>query len=103
MCATIAAATRADGGNVDGVAPDAGVIACKTCFFEGELTNVYDYLTALATDRELHIIASNIFGINQQWPTAAEAVRPVYSGPERCDRRRYHGGLLRREQPRTGR
>ena len=48
MCACIAAGTRADGGAFNGVAPDAGLIACKTRFYDSELAAIYDYLTDLA-------------------------------------------------------
>ena len=73
MCATIAAATRADGGAFDGVAPNAGLIACKTRFFESELTDIYDYLTSLATDRGLRIVASNSFGLKTGIPPQVQS------------------------------
>jgi serine protease AprX len=63
MCACIAAGTRAEGGAFDGVAPDAGLIACRTRFFDTELTTVYDYLIGLVQTKGLTIVATNSFGI----------------------------------------
>lgn len=64
MCATIAAGTRTAGGTFDGVAPAAGVIACKTYFYDTELTAIYDYLIALLDENpNLRIIATNSFGL----------------------------------------
>ena len=62
MCAAVATGTRANGGAFDGVAPDAGLIACRTRFFESELADAYDYLTSLATRQGWKIIVSNSFG-----------------------------------------
>lgn len=62
MCATIAAGTRASGGAFDGVAPDAGLIAAKTHFFDTELTAIYDYLANLAKGG-MTIVASNSWGL----------------------------------------
>jgi serine protease AprX len=69
MCATIAAGTRANGGEFDGVAPDAGLIACKTRFYDTELTAIYDYLTQLALGG-MTIVASNSWGIRTGTPPA---------------------------------
>ncbi len=47
----------------DGVAPDAGLIACRTRFFDSELTAIYDHLTELARrDPALRLIVTNSFG-----------------------------------------
>jgi serine protease AprX len=69
MCATIAAGTRAAGGVFDGVAPDAGVVACKTYFFDSELAAIYDFLIA-AVDRypDIRIVATNSFGLKTGTP-----------------------------------
>ncbi len=61
MCACIAAGTRADGGTFDGVAPDAHLMACKTYFYDSELTAIYDELSDLARNGN-KIIATNSFG-----------------------------------------
>ena len=63
MCACIAAATRSAGGVFDGVAPEAGLIACRTRFFDTELTTIYDYLIGLVEVKALRIVATNSFGI----------------------------------------
>jgi serine protease AprX len=68
MCATIATGTRAAGGAFDGVAPGAGLIACKTLFYESELTAAYDYLTSLATQQGLRIVISNSWGVKTGTP-----------------------------------
>jgi serine protease AprX len=61
MCATIAAATQQYGGTFRGVAPGAGLIACKTSFLTSELTAIYESLETLA--RQGHrIVASNSYG-----------------------------------------
>ncbi|HEV7505708.1 MAG TPA: S8 family serine peptidase [Thermoanaerobaculia bacterium] len=68
MCACIAAGTRAEGGAFDGVAPDASVIACRTGFFDTELTTIYDYLIGLVQTKGLTIVATNSFGIRSGEP-----------------------------------
>ena len=70
MCAAIATGTRANGGAFDGVAPEAGLIACKTRFFETELADAYDYLTSLATQNGWKIVISNSFGVKTGTPPA---------------------------------
>lgn len=63
MCATIAAASDGTaGGQYRGVAPDAGLIACKTEFYDSELAAIYDFLVTKIGDFEGPIIASNSFG-----------------------------------------
>ena len=67
MCACIAAATRDSGGSFDGIAPDAGLIACKTRFYDSELANIYDYLADLKAEG-VKIVASNSFGMKRGTP-----------------------------------
>jgi len=67
MAACIAAATRVDGGEFDGVAPDATLISCRTHFFDSELTSIYDFLGDLTSHGE-PLIASNSFGIKSADP-----------------------------------
>lgn len=69
MCATIAAGTKAAGGAFDGVAPDAGVVACKSYFYDSELAAIYDFLIA-AVDHypDIRIVATNSFGLNTGTP-----------------------------------
>ena len=63
MCAVIAAGTRAAGGRFEGVAPDAGIIACRTRFFDSELTVIYDHLIErVEADPSLRLITTNSFG-----------------------------------------
>lgn len=63
MCACIAAGSRSAKGLFEGVAPDAGLIACKTRFFDSELTAIYDFLIAkMDDDPSLRIVATNSFG-----------------------------------------
>jgi serine protease AprX len=63
MCACIATGTRASGGEFDGVAPDAGLIACRTSFYDSEIVTIYDFLTDFAADHsDLRVVASNSFG-----------------------------------------
>lgn len=61
MCACIAAGTTAYGGRYHGVAPGAKIMSCKTRFFDTELGNIYDELTARAKAGR-KIVASNSFG-----------------------------------------
>jgi serine protease AprX len=63
MCAVIAAGNRKRGGRFDGVAPEAGIIACRTRFFDSELAAIYDYLTGLLVqDPGLRLVVNNSFG-----------------------------------------
>lgn len=62
MCATIAAGSRAGGGAFDGVAPEATVMACRTYFYDTELTAIYQLLRDRARAGEV-IVASNSFGM----------------------------------------
>lgn len=69
MCAAIAAGTRSSGGLFDGVAPDASLIACKTFFYDTELTAIHDYLIALLDEKpNLRIVATNSFGLRTGTP-----------------------------------
>lgn len=61
MCATIAAASRDQGGEFEGVAPEATVMACRTYFYDTELTAIYQLLRDRALKGEV-IVASNSFG-----------------------------------------
>jgi serine protease AprX len=64
MCGCIAAASREDGGEFDGVAPQASLISCRTRFLDSELATLYDYLTELAeVEGAAPIVASNSFGV----------------------------------------
>ena len=71
MCAAIAAASADAGGRYQGVAPGAGLIACKTWFYDSELAAIYDFLTDRANRGE-KIIASNSFGLNTGEPPASD-------------------------------
>ncbi|MDQ3908292.1 MAG: S8 family serine peptidase [Acidobacteriota bacterium] len=62
MCACISVATRDAGGVYNGVAPAANLISCKTSFVDSELAAIYDYLTGLATEKKMNIVATNSFG-----------------------------------------
>jgi serine protease AprX len=71
MCACIATGTRAEGGEFDGVAPDAGLIACRTRFFDSEVVTIYDFLIDFATDHgDMRVVASNSFGRRVGTPPA---------------------------------
>jgi serine protease AprX len=71
MCACIACGTRAAGGAFDGVAPDAGLISCRTKFFDSEVVTLYDYLTDFATEHsDVGLVASNSFGRKTGQPPA---------------------------------
>lgn len=62
MCATIAAASRNNGGRFEGVAPGTSLICCKTGFYDSELAAIYDYLTNRVQTEGLKIVATNSFG-----------------------------------------
>ena len=51
MCACIAAGTKQYGGVFNGIAPDAGVIPCRTHFYDSELAIIYDYLRDVKTNK----------------------------------------------------
>ena len=69
MCACIAAGTKAKGGVFDGVAPEAGLIACRTQFYEVELAAVFDMLRA-RVQAGRRVIASNSWGRSTGTPPA---------------------------------
>lgn len=72
MCACIATGTTAAGGAFDGVAPDAGLISCRTRFFDTEVVTLYDYLTDFASEHEdVALVASNSFGRKTGTPPPA--------------------------------
>lgn len=64
MCACIAAGTRANGGVFNGVAPDAGLLSCRTRFYDSELTLILDYLAGLSREGST-IVATNSYGIKK--------------------------------------
>jgi serine protease AprX len=68
MCACIAVATRSHGGEFDGVAPDAGLISCRTRFFDSELATIYDYLIDRVEQDEMLVVVTNSFGIRTGSP-----------------------------------
>ena len=72
MCACISAGSKAEGGVFDGIAPDARLIACKTRFFDSELTAIYDFLITRAQQGEV-IVATNSFGRRTGTPPPAPA------------------------------
>ena len=63
MCACIAAGTTEGGGAFDGVAPGADLVACRTKFYDSELTLVFDYLAELSVDG-MTVVATNSYGWN---------------------------------------
>jgi serine protease AprX len=68
MCACIATATRAGGGEFDGVAPDASLIACRTSWVDSELATIYDFLGDFAETHGSPVIASNSWGYQSGTP-----------------------------------
>ena len=81
MCACIAAGTVEAHGAFNGIAPQAKIIACRTRFFDSELTSIFDYLADLTDQVEMPIVATNSYGIRSGNPpgippgTFREAVR----------------------------
>lgn len=67
MCATVAAGSRAAGGPMDGVAPGVGILSCKTCFYDSEITAIYDHLIERAGPAA-RIVATNSFGLSTGEP-----------------------------------
>ena len=72
LAACIAAATRADGGQFDGVAPEAGLYSCRTLFYSSELVSIYDYLADEARRLGQPIIASNSWGMQTGTPPTTD-------------------------------
>jgi serine protease AprX len=66
MCACIATALRV--GDFEGIAPDAGLISCRTHLTDSELALVYDYLGDFAAQNSVRLVASNSFGIKSGQP-----------------------------------
>lgn len=62
MCGVISAGTTNEGGAFDGIAPDASLMACRTHFYDSELTAIYDALIDRANNGEI-IVATNSFGL----------------------------------------
>jgi serine protease AprX len=63
MTAAAAAATNADGGRYNGVAPAASIIACKTTFDDTEIFDIYDYLISLVKSQKIgRLVANNSYG-----------------------------------------
>jgi serine protease AprX len=71
MCACIATATSAAGGEFDGVAPDASLISCRTEFLDSELTTIYDFLGDFAEQNGVPVVASNSWGYKSGEPPPA--------------------------------
>ena len=61
MCAVIAAGKRQGAKTYQGVAPGANLMACRTHFWDSELTMIYDILTTRAEAGEI-IVTTNSFG-----------------------------------------
>ena len=68
MCACIAAGTTIAQGAFDGVAPDAQIIACRTRFFDSELTSIFDYLSDLIDEIKIPIVVTNSYGVQAGEP-----------------------------------
>lgn len=68
MTACIAAGSRDQGGQFDGVAPEAKLLSCRTQFFDSELAAIYDFLIDRRDEDDLTIVASNSFGIRSGIP-----------------------------------
>lgn len=68
MGAAIAAASRAHGGDFDGVAPEATIFPCRTTFTDGELTVVYEQLADLQQTGNGPVVANNSFGLPSSTP-----------------------------------
>lgn len=73
MCASIAAGTRTSGGAFDGVAPEAGIVSCRTHFYDSELATIYDYLGDYAEQHGVPVVATNSFGTGEGTPPAEDA------------------------------
>lgn len=71
MCMTIAAASKSAQRDFVGVAPGAGLYACRTHFFDSELSAIYDFLTVRAKSGE-KIVASNSFGVRTGTPPSPD-------------------------------
>lgn len=84
MCATIAAASDTNGGTFRGIAPGAEIIACRTYFFDTELTAIYTMLRDLARDGK-RIVATNSYGFNTGTPPAPPATTLIAALEEAID------------------
>ena len=65
MCAAIAAASRAEGGRYDGIAPGARVLAAKSTLYSTDLADIYDELIRARSEGRLAgpVIVSNSYGL----------------------------------------
>lgn len=65
MCASIAAASKAEGGRYDGVAPEATVLAARTNLSSDNLFEVYDELLRARAEGHLigPVVISNSYGL----------------------------------------
>ena len=61
MVACVAAATDADGGRYNGVAPDAKLYSCKTQYLTSQLIDAYEWLMDRREEHDLPIIANNSY------------------------------------------
>jgi serine protease AprX len=63
MTAAIAAASNANGGKYNGVAPDSPIIPCKTSFDDTELYQIYEYLIQLVENGDVkRLVVNNSYG-----------------------------------------
>lgn len=81
MVACIAAASRVAGGSFDGIAPEAGIIPCRTNFYDSELAASYDYLIDLSR-KGRRIVAVNSFGVRTGTPPTLLEDSDFYSALE---------------------
>jgi serine protease AprX len=64
MCATIAAATKADNGRFDGVAPDATVLSARTTLMATDIYDIYDELITLKLNGTIgSLVISDSYGL----------------------------------------
>jgi serine protease AprX len=65
MCAAIAAASRADGGRFDGVAPGATVLAARSTLKSTDLADIFDELVRARVQGRLNgpLVVSNSYGL----------------------------------------
>jgi subtilisin family serine protease len=69
MTACIATASHAQGGQFDGVAPDATLISCRTSFDETELFEIYEHLIGLVETKTIgRLVVNNSYGMYQCGP-----------------------------------
>ena len=83
MCACIAAGTTCDGGDFNGIAPNASLISCRTHFYDSELTLIFDFLSDLRTEKDMPVVATNSYG--RMIGTAPSPPGPGDTFPEALD------------------